>query len=129
MSIAYSIKAIDTLVTDKAGKRYSDPLLNGVLATGEKFYLVARASNVGGTAPSLSIAIELSNDGVNWGPRGSAVISGAITVGGTTYLTGFDDGVTNGAVGGRFMRVSAALTDAGTPGAHVEVWVCGRSLV
>lgn len=54
------------------------------------------------------------------------VDSAFVTVGGTTVLSGSELGTTT--VGGRFMRVSAAM--GGTPAAgFIEVWVSGRSFV
>lgn len=130
MSIKYNIQTHGDVLSDAVNKSYSDPALNAALATAEKFFVVAKATNVTGGSPTLKVTIELSNDGMNWIDRGSPVIAAtSITVGGTTVLKGFDDGVTNGFVGGRFMRVAALLGGGGPPGAYVEVWVCGRSLV
>lgn len=128
MSILYSGKPFSITINDKVNTYYSDPELNARLGMGEKFYIEARATNVSGTAPTLTVGLETSNDGVNFSARsGSPFINQvAITVGATavTVLTATCLGTAD--VGGRFCRVTAKLADTGAPGAFVEIWVTAR---
>lgn len=121
MTVKYCLKTHQTLITGIVDKYYSDPEMDTVLATAERFVIQARVSTSGGSAPNLTVGIETSNDAVNWQPR-STVISGVAVNG---QLFGAEKGETT--VGGRYMRVWAQMGGGGTVYGFVELWVCGRS--
>ena len=125
MSIKYVLKTHDLTINDKVNRYYSDATLDAALASGEKFFLSVRASAVTGSTPTLTLGIDLSNDGIDWITRSTPLSAAAIAVGGVTILSASELGAST--VGGRFMRTFVALADTGSVGAHIEVWVCGRS--
>jgi hypothetical protein len=122
MTVKYSIKTHSQLITGTNDKYYSDPALNAVLATAEKFLITARVMNTSGGTLSLGVNLECSNDNVNWQIRSSP-----ISLFLSSPLIGCDVGDT--AVVGRFLRVSAAMGGTGTVAGYVEIWVCGRSYI
>jgi len=129
MSVKYSIQTHGDVLSDTS-RKYSPPSLDAALSTAEKFFVAAKTTNVSGSGSlSLTVTFELSNDGYNWQARGATPVinGGTVVAGAATILTGYDDGISNACVGGRFMRVVAQLGGT-TPGAYVEIWVCGRSL-
>ena len=122
MAIQYAGKVYSDVMNDGTNTYYSDPECNAKLGMAEKFFIEARTSNVTGTTPTLAIALESSNDNVNWVPRSTVIVATAIASG--TTLTGSELGTA--AVGGRFQRFTLKLAGT-TPNAYVELWVTARN--
>lgn len=120
MSILFSVKAFSAVIGDKTYPRYSDPSLNELLGTAEKYFLAAKLTYTG-TGTSLTVTIETSNDNVNWVPR-TAAINTAIPSGEVRWGSDF----AGGSVVGRFARYSLQLSSAQAASAYAELWVTGR---
>lgn len=123
MTILFSTKVFSGVINDFALTRYTDPQLNALLGTAEKYFLEAKASNVApATDPSLVVTLEISNDGVNWRPMDAAIIDAAIDEG--TVL--FASDLAGGEPIGRYARYGCRLDAAQYTGAYIELWVTGR---
>lgn len=120
MTVKYCIKTHSAVIIGTNDRWYSDPSSNTTLALAERFLITARVTNTSGSSLSLGVNIETSNDEVNWQIRSSP-----ISLFLSSPLVGWEKGETT--VGGRFMRVSAALGGSGSVAGFVEIWVCGRS--
>jgi len=99
---------------------YTPPSLDALLAAPDQLLLSARTTvTSAGANAALSVAIERSNDGVNWTSRSTPISQSNLSFGSATYY-GDDTGST---LGGRFQRLVVTFTDCtGT----IEVTVAGR---
>ena len=95
-----------------------------MFAQAEKFFLQARATQVSGTSPTLTVAIEHSNDGVTWTTKATPISAFGLSAGAINGTTGSDLGTA--AVGGAKVRLTISLAGT-TPSAFVEIWLTGRS--
>src|SRR5688572_4054877 len=117
--LCFLITAWDAPITG-ATTVYTDVSLNEELAQADSFFLAARASQVSGTT-NLAVAIEHSNDGVNWTNKSSPIPSTLVS--GVQFVLGQDTGSTPG---GGFHRLAITLSGT-TPSAHVQITVAGRT--
>ena len=102
---------------------YTPSELNSVLAQGETFWVSARTTQVSGTSPTITVAIEHSNDGVNWTNKATPISAQSLSANAVNLHYGQDTGSTPT---GGFVRL--AITLAGTnPSGQVQVIVAGRA--
>ena len=121
MAVLFTIKAFGQFLPDANTTLYSGAETYSLLASAEKFLVSGRGSQISANT-SVIIAIEHSNDGMNWTQKSTPINAAAVT----TLLPnafGADSGTTPG---GQFHRVSVKLNTA-TTAAFIEVWVTGRS--
>lgn len=104
---------------------YTPAELNAPLAQADTFYISARTTQVSGTSVTLTVAIEHSNDGVNWTNKSTPISAASVTANNVNLNYGWDTGTTPG---GCFHRL--AITLGGTnPSGMVQVMVAGRATV
>lgn len=125
MAIVYAGKTFSAVLNDKVNVYYTDPECNAKLGAGEKFFVEVRTSGVLGTAPTIAVKLESSNDNVNWVNRSTITLAPSSSISNGATLTGAEVGGTT--VGGRFARFTMQLADAGSPSAYVELWVTARN--
>ena len=102
--------------------RYSSAEHNGLLGMAEKLVVQYRATKVSGTSPTLTVATEVSNDGIDWLPKTTIVSAQALTAG--QVNSGILD--TGSAIHAAFVRLKVTLGGT-TPAANVDLIVCGRA--
>ncbi len=105
---------------------YTGPEHYRRIASGEKFAVQARVTQVSGTSPTVAIVLEHSNEGVAaaaWVTKSTPVPATAVTANQANFLQGQDAGTTPGMAN---MRLAITLGGT-TPNAYVEVWLTVRS--
>ncbi|MBZ0119209.1 MAG: hypothetical protein K8H88_19600 [Sandaracinaceae bacterium] len=104
---------------------YTPAELNRSLAQADKFFLSVRAAQSSGTSPTVTVALEHSNDNVNWTNKATLLSAQALSTSAITHLFASDLGTSN--VGGSFMRLSVQLGGT-TPASNLQVTLCGRKV-
>jgi hypothetical protein len=103
---------------------FTDAKWNDYLGRLDQTALFAVADSTAGTAPGVSVQIQMSADGRNWvNKNGSAEITVSTPTGATTAAYGYDAGSAPSAA---FVRLAVWLAGTGSPSAHVKVFVCDR---
>lgn len=98
--------------------------LDVTLAQAETYYVAARYARASGTSPTLTVALEHTNDGAGWATKSTPINAEALSAGVMLVKYGIDDGSTS--AGGALVRVKTTL--GGTdPAANLQIRVCGRT--
>ncbi len=93
-----------------------------LLGSAEKLVLQARSTKVAGTSPTLTVAVEHSNDGKDW-VVATTPINGVTINSGTVTISIADTGST---IFAGLVRLKVSLGGTG-PSASVQVIACGRA--
>jgi hypothetical protein len=100
---------------------YTPPELYRLVASACKLLVAVRTTQGGGTSPKVTVALEHSNDSVNWTQK-TSLASGSVSAAGIDVYYGYDDGTEPL---GTFARLAVSLTGT-NPSAHVSINLCGR---
>lgn len=95
-----------------------------LLGQGDKLALQLLATNVSGTSPTVTVAIEDSADGTNWAPKSTPISAQSIGAGagGTADVRGYDTDSRP-----LFPLVRLKITLGGSsPSAHVQILAVSR---
>lgn len=127
MSRLFNIQLFDGVVTG-ADPRYSLRAHEARLAAADRLVIQAVAVQATGTSPTLTVQLEHSADEVSWIAKNSQPEIDAIPLDPATTVVavGFDDGWNPTLALARVRIVLAA--SAGSPGARLRLFACGRSL-
>jgi len=113
-----SIEVVFQRFVHGGGALYSERDTWARLGGADRMVVEAQVSNVSGSSPALSVALEHSADGSAWTDKTMLVDDAPLTVGASQALYGSDPGVYATA---RFARLRVTLGGAGTNGASVRV--------